>query len=223
MKQILIACETIRDEVELALKNKNIEIDTLWIENKLHAYPEKLREALQIEINKVEDEYEEILFAYGNCGNALVGLKSEKATLVIPRFGDCIDMLLCEEEGLERIRTTTYFLTKGWLKGDMTLDKEYEYNLKKYGERRAKMIMNMMFKHYKHLMLIDTGAYDLKETMSKFIEIAELIKLETVISPGCITPLEKLVSGDWTEDICIIPRGRVSDYADFDGVSVRKP
>ncbi|MBK5243478.1 MAG: DUF1638 domain-containing protein [Eubacteriaceae bacterium] len=223
MKRLLIVCETIRNEVELALKNQAVEIETLWMPNTLHDSPERLRDALQIEINKAEEEYDELLFAYGNCGNGLLGLKSTKATMIIPKYGDCIDIVLSETANLERIRTTTYFLTEGWLKGEKTLDIEYERNLKKYGERRAKMIMNMMFKHYKNLMLIDTGAFDVKETLPRVNDIGKLIGLEVIVRQGSISPLKKLVSGQWDEKFCVIPPGRPTDYNDFLGISMRKP
>lgn len=222
MKKLLIACETIRDEVELALKKQCVEMDTLWMPNTLHDSPERLQAALQTEIIKAEEEYDELLFAYGNCGNGLLGLKSEKATIIIPQYGDCIDILLSEKDNLERIRTTTYFLTQGWLQGKKTLDVEYEHNLKKYGERRAKMIMNMMFKNYKNLMLIDTGAYDVANALPRVNDIGELIGLDVIVSKGSISPLEKLISGQWEEKFCVVPPGRATDYGDFDGISMRK-
>jgi len=222
MNRLLIACETIRNEVEMALKNQAVEIETLWMINTLHDSPERLRDALQIEINKAEGDYDELLFAYGNCGNGLLGLKSEKATLIIPKYGDCIDILLSETENLERIRTSTYFLTEGWLKGEKTLDIEYERNLKKYGEKRAKWINDKMFNHYKELMLIDTGAFDIENALPRVNTIGKLIGLDVIISKGSILPLEKLITGQWEENFCVIPPGRASDYDDFLGISMRK-
>lgn len=222
MKRLLIACETIRDEVELAMKNQGVEMDTIWMVNTLHDSPDRLRDALQEEINKAESDYDELLFAYGNCGNGLLGLKSEQARMIIPKFGDCIDMLLCEKDNLERIRTATYFLTQGWLRGEKTLDREYEHNLKKYGEVRAKRVMNIMFKNYKNLMLIDTGAYDVNASLPRVNDIGELIGLKVMIDQGSISPLEKLVSGQWDEAFCLIPPGRPTSYKDFEGVAVRK-
>ncbi|MGV8905134.1 MAG: DUF1638 domain-containing protein [Acetobacterium sp.] len=222
MNRLLIACETIRNEVELALKNQAVEIETLWMVNTLHDSPDRLREALQIEINKAEEDYDELLFAYGNCGNGLLGLKSEKATLVIPKYGDCIDIFLSETENLERIRTSTYFLTEGWLKGEKTLDIEYERNLKKYGEKRAKWINDKMFNHYKELMLIDTGAFAVEGALPRVNTIGKLIGLDVIVSKGSISPLEKLITGQWEENFCVIPPGRASDYDDFLGISMRK-
>jgi hypothetical protein len=221
MKRLLIACETIRDEVEMAMQKTGVELEVVWMSNLLHDSPERLKSALQEEIDKAEDHYDELLFAYGNCGNGLLGLKSEKATLIIPRYGDCIDILLCEKENLERIRTSTYFLTQGWLKGEKSLDKEYQHNLEKYGESRARRVMNIMFKNYKSLMLIDTGAYDLAEHLPRVNDIGELIGLEVVVDQGSISPLEKLVAGQWDDGFCIILPGRITTHHDFDGVAVR--
>jgi len=130
-------------------------------------------------------------------------------------------MLLCETDNLERVRTNTYFLTDGWLKGEKTLDVEYEHNMKKYGEKRAKRIMGIMFKHYKNLMLIDTGAYDTEKVLPRVNDIAELIGLEVIVTAGSISPLEKLVSGQWEEKFCVVPPGRATNYEDFLGIAIR--
>ena len=222
MKRLLIACETIRDEVELALQRSGVEVDTVWMSNLLHDSPERLKNALQQEIDKVEADYDQLLFAYGNCGNGLLGLKSEKATLIIPRYGDCIDILLSEKENLERIRTSTYFLTQGWLRGEKSLDKEFQHNLEKYGESRARRVMNIMFKNYQKLMLIDSGADPVADHLPRVNDIGQLIGLEVVVDQGSITPLEKLVTGQWTEGFCIIPPGQFTTHDDFEGVAIRK-
>jgi hypothetical protein len=221
MKKLLIACETIQNEIEMALNKHGVTIDTIWMPNTLHDSPERLRDALQEEINKAEENYDIILFAYGNCGNGLLGLKSKKVKFVIPRYGDCIDMLLCEKENIERIRTTTYFLTKGWLKGGKTLDAEYQHNVEKYGQKRADYITHIMFKHYKTLMLIDTGAYDPESVWKRVNAIGRIIGLEVVLSPGSISVMEKLILGQWEDKFCIIPPGRETTYEDFEGVKVQ--
>ena len=222
MKRLLIACETIRDEVELALQRTGAELEIVWMSNLLHDSPERLKNALQEKIDKAEDDYDQLLFAYGNCGNGLLGLKSEKATLIIPRYGDCIDILLSEKKNLERIRTSTYFLTQGWLRGEKSLDKEFQHNLEKYGESRARRVMEIMFKNYQKLMLIDSGAYPVADYLPRVNDIGELIGLEVVVDQGSITPLEKLVTGQWAEGFCIIPPGQVTTHDDFDGIAVRK-
>lgn len=222
-KRKLIACETLRDEVELTLRRLSVKIDIVWMDNTLHAYPEKLRGALQETVDGHQDA-DALLFAYGNCGNGLVGLKSEHAAMVIPKFGDCIDMFLCNQQNLERIRTTTYFLTKGWLDGKQGLEWEIDYNFERFGEKRAKKIMDMIYHHYKHLMLIDTGAYDKDAAMERVKKIAAVIGLEPIIKEGDLSPLEKLVTGNWEPALfCVVPPGKETTYQDFDGTSVRLP
>lgn len=223
-KRKLLACETIKDEVELIKEKCGVNIETVWMDNTLHAYPENLRDALQAEIDRAEPETEELLFAYGNCGNGLVGLESRSATMIIPRYGDCIDMFLSNLENLERVRTTTYFLTRGWLDGKQSLEWEIDYNYKRFGEKRARKIMDMIYRHYEYLMLIDTGAYDLDQAKPRVDKIAETIKLEPVVKEGDISPIEKLLTGDWDgEHFCVIPPGRKTTYHDFDGASLRLP
>lgn len=221
MKRLLIACETIQDEVEMAIKKTGVEMETIWMSNLLHDSPERLKNALQAEIDKAEEVYDELLFAYGNCGNGLLGLKSEKAVLVIPRFGDCIDILLSEKDNIERLRISTYFLTQGWLKSEKSLDREYQHNLEKYGEKRARRVMDIMFRNYKNLMLIDTGAYRVEDLMPRVNDIGELIGLKVVVDQGTISPLEKLITGQWNDGFCIIPPGRTTNHQDFEGVAVR--
>lgn len=216
MKKIIIACETIKNELTLASEKTGIFLETIWMANQLHDSPERLRDALQGEIDRVETTFDQILFAFGNCGNGLLGLKSEHAIMIIPKYGDCIDLFLSEKENLDRIRTTTYFLTEGWLKGQKTVDKEYEYTKEKYGEKRAKRVMDMMFKHYENLMLIDTGAYELESSLPRVNDIAELIDLQVVIDKGSISPFEKLLTGDWDEHFCVISPGQKTVYSDFE-------
>ncbi|MEG0309712.1 MAG: DUF1638 domain-containing protein [Eubacterium sp.] len=220
--RFLLACETIKDEVELIKEKWSIDIETIWMSNTLHTYPEKLRDALQEEIDKLK-EVDELLFAYGNCGNGLVGLESDSATMIIPKYGDCIDIFLNKQKNLERIRTNTYFLTRGWLDGKQGLEWEIKYNIERFGEKRAKRISEMLYKHYNYLMLIDTGAYNVKEFLPRVEKIAETLNMEPIVYQGDITPIEKLLNGQWDEDFCIIEPGRKTTYSDFDGSNLRFP
>jgi len=215
MKRLLIACETLKDEVELAIKNTGQEIETIWMSNLLHDSPDRLRTALQEQIDAVEEDYDQLLLAYGNCGNGLLGLKSDKAQLIIPKFEDCIGLVLSNKENLDRIRTRTYFLTSGWLRSEKSLDAEYQHHVKKYGEERAKMIYEMLYHNYKELMLIDTGAYKVDDWLDKTKEIGQMLDLEVVVDQGSIAPIEKLLTGDWDQQFLIINPGRVTVQSDF--------
>jgi len=145
----------------------------------------------------------------GFCGNALAGLDSKDMTLIIPRFDDCISLLL----GSCKTKATslgTYFMTDGWLKGERNIWREYEYTMQKYGEETGKMIFDMMLGHYNTLALLDSGCFDLAETEAEMKYIAEVLKLEYVVLPGTLEFLHRLLTGPWDNEVFLtIPPGSI--------------
>lgn len=201
---LLIACGMIQDEMSLAMKNTGINYDTIWMSAELHNNPEFLREELQKEINNHQD-YEMILLAYGNCGKALIGIYSQSTKLAFLRSEDCIHMMLHNKKGLKALRGETYFITKGWMLGKKSLKEEYHYAINKYGPKRAEMIMEIMFKNYKSLMMIDTGAYDLEDWIHCARHLSQVLKLDFVITQGDVGLLEMFLSMNWDHQVMVIP------------------
>ncbi len=76
----LIACETIKDEIEAIAKGR---MKTEYIDYALHRWPERLQERLQESINSSVDMT--ILLGYGLCSQGLIGLKSERQRFIITR------------------------------------------------------------------------------------------------------------------------------------------
>ena len=206
MNYAVIACETLQDELNLAIKETGCNLPVVWVNSDYHDDSNKLRTKLQEEIDKLTD-IDYVLFAYGCCGNALVGLNANKSKLIIPVTDDCISMVL-SEPGKKYIRhKETYFLTRGWLESSKSIAREHAYTIKRYGETRAKKIFSRMFEHYRYLMLIDTGAYNFKDNSFKFKEFAKDLGLEPVVERGNIWFLKKLLLGPYDEDFCIIEKG----------------
>src|SRR6516225_1843952 len=116
MRNLVVACRTIMNEVDLAIAQTGVDYPVLLIESGLHDDTRKLGEALQGEIDRIDD-VSNILMAFGYCGNALLGLKSRNARLIVPRADDCISLLLGSHEQRRTIADEmgTYFLTKGWV------------------------------------------------------------------------------------------------------------
>lgn len=213
MGNIIIACDTLKYEVLLAQARTGNEDPVLWIDGMLHMDPDRLRQELQHTISKAESR-EHILFAYGNCGNGLVGLSSEHSTLVIPKTADCISMLLHKKE--DSITRDTYFLTKGWIELDKNILREYSHCLEKYGEEKTRQIFRVMLNNYHNLILIDSGAYALDEYLEVAADLAKKINLEFSIKPGGVRFLEKLFAGQWDQEFCIIPKGHKVTLDDFE-------
>ncbi|MBU4439541.1 MAG: DUF1638 domain-containing protein [Acetobacterium sp.] len=211
---LLIACGMIQDEMSLAMKNTGINYDTIWMSAELHNNPDFLKLELQKEIDN-HQEYDLILLAYGNCGKALIGLRSEHTKLALLRSEDCIHMLLHNKKGLKSTRGETYFITKGWMLGRKSLKEEYHYAINKYGPKRAEMIMEIMFKNYKSLMMIDTGAYDLEEWIHCARHLSQVLKLDFVITQGDVQLLEMFISLNWDHRVVVISPGCEITMDDF--------
>lgn len=210
----LIACETIKHELEAAMEKTGKVYPTILIDSDYHNDPDKLRMVIQEYIDSAKDK-KRILLGYGCCGNALVGVEATTAQLVIPKTDDCISMML-SRKGEEFNRTSnTYFLTKGWMESPKSLAGEYYRALEKYGEAKTKRIFELMLKNYEYLMIIDTGAYDLEECINKAEEIAHFTKLKLVIEQGDIWYLEKLLTGPYDNDFSVIPKGEKIKISHF--------
>lgn len=211
---LLIACGMIQDEVTFAMKNTGIFYDTIWMSSDLHINPDFLRSELQKEIDKNQD-YELILLAYGNCGKGLVGIVSEKTKLAILRSEDCIHMLLHKNAKLKTFRGETYFMTKGWMQGKKSIKEEYHYAINKYGHDKAGIIMGIMFKNHKSLMMIDTGAYDIKEWVHCGKHLSQVLKLDFFVTQGDVDLLEMLISLNWDHQVVLIPPNHKISAEDF--------
>lgn len=216
MGAIIVACQTIADEINQALVETGVDYPVIWVESGLHNFPETLRSKLQEQISKIS-HVEQIILAYGYCGNALLGLHAESASLVIPRVDDCISLLLGSYQARENLSREmgTYFLTRGWIENENNILKEYERCVEKYGEARAQRVIKILMEHYRRLVLIDTGAYNLGHCLEKSRNFAREVNLEHQVVPGSLRFLKKLFTGPWDDEFVILPPGEVLTMESF--------
>lgn len=214
MSAIIYACEMIRDEVELALKNTDCGVPVIWVDSSLHMYPEKLKAHLQEKIDNT-DNVDTIVFAFGLCGNAFINITTGNASAVIPRFNDCTEMLLANQNRKTH-SCGCYYLTRGWIDSEKSIKNEIEFYTKRYNEKNAHRIMRRMFVHYNQLMLIDTGAYPVDEYTRTAEELASMLNLELTMSKGTIEVLEHLFkgleTGQWDSEFRVIPPHTLITY-----------
>ncbi len=208
MSSIIVACNTIADELTLAIRATGATHPVLWIDSKLHTKPEKLRETIQSAIDRISN-VSTILLAFGYCGNALVGVRSKEAQLILPRVEDCISVLLGSAERRKTLsrETCSYYLTRGWLDSESNLADEYAYCLKKFGPERALRLMRAMLKGYRNLTLINTGAYDVESLRSRTEQLAETLGLCHAVVEGSQRLFEKLLTGPYDEEFVIAGPG----------------
>lgn len=201
MDTVILACNTIKDEIELAAEKAQCRHPIIWIESGLHLVPDSLRRRMQEELDKI-DGPRTVILAFGFCGNSVVGVKTGNFEMVIPKVDDCITLLLGSKD--QRARSGRnggiYYLTRGWLEGEANIWKEYHAVLARFGPKKTARIYKVMLAHYKYLGLIDTGAYDLPGLMPHAKEISSTLNLELTVLPGTDLYLKRLLTGPWDDD-----------------------
>ncbi len=206
MSTLLIACQTLENELNYALKKSPHKFDIVWFESGLHNFPKKMNKALQELIDDASGKYDTALMVMGFCGNSVAGLNSRGMTLVIPKVDDCISMLLgsCKNRMTIPDAGHTYFMTDGWLKGERNIWVEYQYTMEKYGEEQGEVIFDMMLGSYKALALIDSGAYDTAPTEAEMLNIAKHLKLKYRKLEGTVEYIDKLLTAPYDEERFLI-------------------
>lgn len=225
-KTKILACAVVIEELRSKLPAE-IECETL--DFGLHRTPEKLKGALQEAIDKSVG-YDTIVLAYGLCGQAVLGLQSKTAKLVVPRADDCIAIFMGSREAYlkqQREHPGSYFLSKGWIEGRIDdnaappLMPQYQLMVERYGEERAKRMQEVYagkyrMKHYKRLAFINTTAEtnldEYKETARKR---AERMNLPFEEISGSTAYMEKIAKGLWDGEFVVVPPGRPINFHDF--------
>ncbi len=211
----IIACATVIEEM---LPFLSVGISHEVLDFGLHLKPGNLKTRLQQVIDSSSENYETLLLGYGLCSMAVVGLKANCSTLVLPRVDDCIAIFLGSREAYRaqsRKAPGTYYLTKGWIEvADSPFD-EYERLVEKYGVDRADRIMHVMLKNYTRLVYIDTGHADNQVYIDYARKNADRFHLEFEEVRGSNALIRKMLSGEWDEDFLVVPPGATISYLDF--------
>jgi hypothetical protein len=192
-----------------------MDCEVRWVESGLHNFPDKLRTRLQEDLDALAD-CGRVLMAFGCCGNAVVGLKTGGYELIIPRVDDCLSLLIGSTEKRVELSEngSTYFLTPGWLRGGQATSVEYQYTVKKYGEKFGQSIMRQMFAHYRYLGLLDTGIYNTADALPEVVRMADQLGLAHRVLPASVEYLCDLLRGPWEEDRFVIlpPHSILEDF-----------
>ena len=212
----LIACEMMREEILLAYQQARVRPEILWMERGLHNAPELLRARLQAAIDHA-GRNETVLLAFGQCGNAAVGLHCSCAQLVLPRFGDCIRMVLSTDASLrDAADVHTLYATRGWLDSDHAISADFAASVQKYGLVRTRRVFASLLKNYSRFCLIDTGASDFSQLEPTAQAAAKLLELQYTACRGCVRVYERLLQGPWDAEFLVKERGQTVCLADFE-------
>lgn len=222
MKNLIIVCENLKDEVALLCKkiteNYNIKSmpQIIYMDSKYHNTPEKLNLKLQ-EIIDENKEYETISLLYGQCGSAVLGLKSDYSKLILPKVSDCISLYLGGDEKRKNLKKSerTYFFTKRYIENDNSLYNEIIKMKEKYGDKKAIKMYKMMMDNYEYIRIINTNAYDVEDIMAKIQSLCEELDLSYEIVDGDLSIMEKALLGVVDEGFVVKDRGEIINIKDF--------
>ena len=216
---VLIACSMMEDEVAAACAKTGFRGRIVWVDRGYHEKPDVLRAKLQELIDEAErDGATHVLLAYGLCGKGTAGLMCRNAKLAMPRFDDCVNIMLCVGERSCRgmAQAGVMYLTRGWAHDASLVTGQRELFARKYGERRADRLMKAFYGSYRAVSLIDNGCYDIEEVRDYASACAKSLGVGVRIDEGGNGVLEKLIGGIWDGDILVCEPGRAVLQEDFD-------
>lgn len=131
--------------------------------------------------NEINGDLENILIVFGLCGKGAEGIGSSSARVIIPRFDDCVNMMLCPEKREKRayMKAGITYLTRGWTEDKGSLLSIYNECLERYGEKKGRKAFKLMYDSYTLAAVIDDGCYDLEPVEEYARKTSELLGLDT--------------------------------------------
>lgn len=195
---LIIACHTIRKELEHAMTVTGIGFPVIYLKSSLHDTPKILHETLQTLIHEAsENKVKRILLGYATCGNSVAGLETGDCQVIFPRTDDCVTFFLGSMEQRRKLPSGTYFVTHGWLYDEGHGQSYYDEIMERYGAETGKEIYDMMMENYNHVGIVDTHCYEMDSLTKDACAFAQCLGLDVLKIDGRNTYLEQLLTGPW--------------------------
>ncbi|MFZ5642491.1 MAG: DUF1638 domain-containing protein [Bacillota bacterium] len=209
MKIKLIGCHSTMNEVRWL--GADSEADCVFLDYSFHARPDKLHRKLQEIINESQD-YDLIILTYSRCSNSVIGLVSPNVPLLFPATHDCIGLMLgsnARHMKMFKKSPATYYFSQGWLDYGRTPYAEFLEYRERYGENKAKKIINALYGRYKKAVLIITpGMKDIDNYRLQVKEIADFFGWEAGEVEGDLNLLKSVLNGYGTLETVYVKPGK---------------
>lgn len=202
-KRILIACTMQMDAVNYILKKHRLNMKVIWVDRKLHSSPDRLHQKLQGLIDEYQ-QAEEILLTYGLCGNAVLGLCSRNARLILNKADDCI----CQLRSLRSPQKGCYYLTREWTVDQEAIVQQCEAVYQMYGNETGSGILHEMYGEYHTLVILDTPAYDADKIRGYVDKASEYTGMCVKTEKGNLDILANLLLGNYGSGHIILQAGK---------------
>ncbi len=236
MKLKVISCAVLERELGLCASRSKNDIELLFLEQGLHNTPDELRRRVQEAIDQPDSQvFEAIILGYGLCSRGVVGLKSAKTKLVVPRGHDCITLLLGSKEWYREYfdaHPGVYWYSPGWIEhNDQPSQERYakvlaEYT-EKYGQDNAEYLMEVeqsWVSNYKRATYVGWDWPDSQEQKDFTQRCAKELGWEYDELLGQSGLLQRLLDGDWQPDEVLVlePGQEVAESFDETIIRVKK-
>lgn len=229
MPTVVLCCNTLEDELRLAVAEAGLDYPVVWVEAGLHNQIARLRGHLveilsNLDARRQFDERSSdggparVLMALGHCGGACCELGPFNFELIMPKTDDCLSFLMGSMANRQEVSRmeATYFLTAGWLRHSDNLVASFERDRKLFGPELVKRIYKIMLNHYRSFGFVETGAYDPDVQMEKIRPLAELLSLKTERLAADRGWLRRFLTGPWDQaEFMVLPPGRILGSSDW--------
>lgn len=204
----LLACEVFAPELE----QLGIPLEAIrYLDPGLHMHPKHLAEEVAKALAELEADQDihTVIVVFGYCGGGLEGLSSQRLRLILPLVHDCIPLLLGKNPPQRpQGQGETFYLSAGWIDHGKTPFTEYERVVDKFSEEDALWVGKEMLAGYDSITLI-TGQKTKDPRYKEYSQkCADLFDLAYQEMPGSLGWLRRLLSGQESREVVLIPPGQ---------------
>ena len=213
----ILACSALEDYVRSAQEKMKTNYPIVEVDRNYHDRPKILREMVKEGLAKFPEEVDTVLVAMGACGNCWDGI-SWKTRLVIPRMDDCVTILLhTGDKWYPNLKKAGHLYQIDEEDDHFSICAMYEKIAAKYGEKKARKILDRMFGSYTNVDIVDAGIFDCHKDdyVARVKRDAEFINVPLGFVEGSNHIMEKLVAGNWDDQFMIVEPETVIEAGDF--------
>ena len=217
---VILACTSLVPFVAAAQTREGTCFRVVEIDRDFHSEPATMKEQLAHVISELPQEIETVLVAMGFCGGAWDHVVAPRR-LVIPRFDDCVSLLLntndtyhanLKEPGHLYLyeNDPEAFSALGLMRSDAASSPEF-------ASISQEDLFHYWFDNYHTMDIIDTGLNDCYSEEYVIAAQAEADKIDAALgyAQGSNHTLEKLVSGRWDEQFLVAQPGELIRHGNF--------